>query len=126
MSRGGRPAVAMRGSMRECRVASKGAAVSHPDPSGPLFKSRARKIAPFVLPDHPGASADTEALEAYSLNLDFEKHPDKHPGESLAWFKEWDYPEDLYRQGGWLNPQSVEWFERYPQSRGNPQGPQPR
>ena len=28
-------------------------------------------------------------------DLDFEKHPDLHPRESLRWFKEWDYPEDL-------------------------------
>ena len=28
-------------------------------------------------------------------DLDFEKHPDTHPRESLRWFKEWDYPEDL-------------------------------
>ena len=28
-------------------------------------------------------------------DLDFQKHPDTHPGESLRWFKEWNYPEDL-------------------------------
>ncbi|MDD3180976.1 MAG: HD domain-containing protein [Opitutaceae bacterium] len=28
-------------------------------------------------------------------DIDFEKHPDTHPRESLRWFKEWDYPEDL-------------------------------
>ena len=28
-------------------------------------------------------------------DLDFEKHPATHPGESLRWFKEWGYPEDL-------------------------------
>lgn len=28
-------------------------------------------------------------------DLDFDKHPDLHPAESLRWFKEWDYPEDL-------------------------------
>lgn len=28
-------------------------------------------------------------------DIDFEKHPDTHPGESLRWFKEWDYPEEL-------------------------------
>jgi predicted hydrolase (HD superfamily) len=28
-------------------------------------------------------------------DLDFEEHPDTHPRESLRWFKEWDYPEDL-------------------------------
>lgn len=28
-------------------------------------------------------------------DIDFEKHPDTHPRESLVWFKEWDYPEEL-------------------------------
>lgn len=28
-------------------------------------------------------------------DLDFEKHPAEHPGPSLQWFKEWDYPPDL-------------------------------
>jgi predicted hydrolase (HD superfamily) len=28
-------------------------------------------------------------------DLDFEKYPDTHPAESLRWFKEWDYPEEL-------------------------------
>jgi len=28
-------------------------------------------------------------------DIDFEQHPDTHPGESLRWFKEWGYPEDL-------------------------------
>jgi len=28
-------------------------------------------------------------------DLDFEKHPHTHPGESLKWFKEWGYPEEL-------------------------------
>ncbi len=28
-------------------------------------------------------------------DLDFEEHPDTHPGESLRWFKEWGYPEEL-------------------------------
>ena len=28
-------------------------------------------------------------------DIDFEGHPDKHPGESLKWFKEWGYPEEL-------------------------------
>lgn len=28
-------------------------------------------------------------------DLDFEKHPDTHPRESLRWFQEWNYPEDL-------------------------------
>jgi predicted hydrolase (HD superfamily) len=28
-------------------------------------------------------------------DIDFEKHPGTHPAESLRWFKEWDYPEEL-------------------------------
>ncbi len=28
-------------------------------------------------------------------DIDFEEHPDTHPAQALAWFKEWGYPEDL-------------------------------
>ncbi|MEI8062288.1 MAG: HD domain-containing protein [bacterium] len=28
-------------------------------------------------------------------DLDFEEHPHTHPAESLKWFKEWNYPEEL-------------------------------
>jgi putative nucleotidyltransferase with HDIG domain len=28
-------------------------------------------------------------------DIDFEKHPDSHPRESLRWFAEWNYPEEL-------------------------------
>lgn len=28
-------------------------------------------------------------------DIDFEEHPDTHPRESLQWFKNWGYPEDL-------------------------------
>ena len=28
-------------------------------------------------------------------DLDFEQHPEAHPAESLKWFKEWGYPEEL-------------------------------
>lgn len=28
-------------------------------------------------------------------DIDFEQHPDTHPGESLRWFKEWGYPAEL-------------------------------
>ncbi|MEK7095236.1 MAG: HD domain-containing protein [Patescibacteria group bacterium] len=28
-------------------------------------------------------------------DVDFGKYPDTHPGESLKWFKEWGYPEDM-------------------------------
>ena len=28
-------------------------------------------------------------------DVDFEEYPDSHPGKSLEWFKEWQYPEEL-------------------------------
>lgn len=28
-------------------------------------------------------------------DIDFELHPDIHPAQSVAWFKEWQYPEEL-------------------------------
>ncbi len=28
-------------------------------------------------------------------DIDFEEHPHAHPAESLKWFKEWGYPEDM-------------------------------
>ena len=28
-------------------------------------------------------------------DIDFEQHPDTHPGQSLGWFKEWGYPEEM-------------------------------
>jgi putative nucleotidyltransferase with HDIG domain len=34
-------------------------------------------------------------LTGYLHDIDFEKYPESHPGESLKWFKEWSYPEDM-------------------------------
>jgi putative nucleotidyltransferase with HDIG domain len=31
----------------------------------------------------------------YLHDIDFEQHPDSHPAESLRWFKEWGYPDEL-------------------------------
>lgn len=28
-------------------------------------------------------------------DIDFEEHPSEHPAESLKWFKEWNFPEEL-------------------------------
>jgi putative nucleotidyltransferase with HDIG domain len=28
-------------------------------------------------------------------DIDYEEHPDSHPGPSLQWFKDWDYPPEL-------------------------------
>jgi predicted hydrolase (HD superfamily) len=40
---------------------------------------------------------DTHLWYATGLlhDLDFDRHPDLHPAESLKWFREWDYPEDM-------------------------------
>ncbi len=34
-------------------------------------------------------------MTGYLHDLDYDEHPEAHPGPSLAWFKEWDYPDDL-------------------------------
>lgn len=34
-------------------------------------------------------------LTGYLHDIDYDRHPTEHPGPSLGWFKEWDYPEDL-------------------------------
>jgi putative nucleotidyltransferase with HDIG domain len=40
---------------------------------------------------------DTELWWTTGLlhDLDFEQHPESHPRESLQWFKDWNYPDDL-------------------------------
>ena len=42
-----------------------------------------------------GEDADLWYLTGLLHDLDFEEHPDLHPGKSLEWFKEWGYPEEL-------------------------------
>ena len=34
-------------------------------------------------------------LTGFLHDIDFEEHPHQHPAESLKWFKEWGYPEEL-------------------------------
>jgi len=34
-------------------------------------------------------------LTGYLHDLDYDEHPEAHPGPSLGWFKEWGYPDDL-------------------------------
>jgi putative nucleotidyltransferase with HDIG domain len=34
-------------------------------------------------------------LTGYLHDIDYEQHPSQHPGPSLAWFKEWGFPEAL-------------------------------
>lgn len=34
-------------------------------------------------------------MAGYLHDLDFYNHPHEHPGKSLQWFKDWNYPEEL-------------------------------
>jgi predicted hydrolase (HD superfamily) len=34
-------------------------------------------------------------ITGYLHDIDFEEHPETHPRESLRWFAEWGYPDDL-------------------------------
>ena len=42
-----------------------------------------------------GEDTDLWYVTGLLHDLDFEKHPTTHPGESLRWFKEWGYPDAL-------------------------------
>ncbi|MFA5889298.1 MAG: HD domain-containing protein [Candidatus Paceibacterota bacterium] len=42
-----------------------------------------------------GEDSDLWYLTGLLHDIDFEKHPDNHPTESLQWFKDWQYPEDM-------------------------------
>jgi predicted hydrolase (HD superfamily) len=42
-----------------------------------------------------GEDAHLWYLTGLLHDVDFEKHPDTHPAESLRWFREWGYPEEL-------------------------------
>jgi predicted hydrolase (HD superfamily) len=42
-----------------------------------------------------GGDPDLWYVTGLVHDIDFEEHPDKHPGESLTWFKEWGYPDEL-------------------------------
>ncbi|MEK7098842.1 MAG: HD domain-containing protein [Patescibacteria group bacterium] len=42
-----------------------------------------------------GGDKDVWYLTGLLHDIDFEEHPDKHPAESLKWFKEWGYPPEL-------------------------------
>ncbi len=44
---------------------------------------------------HFGEDEHLWFLTGYLHDIDFEKHPDVHPAESLKWFKEWNYPEEM-------------------------------
>jgi predicted hydrolase (HD superfamily) len=42
-----------------------------------------------------GGDPDLWYVTGLLHDLDFDQHPETHPAESLRWFKEWGYPEDL-------------------------------
>ncbi len=42
-----------------------------------------------------GEDADLWYITGLLHDIDFEEFPNKHPAESMKWFKEWGYPEDL-------------------------------
>lgn len=42
-----------------------------------------------------GGDADLWYITGLLHDIDFEEYPHQHPGESLKWFKEWGYPEEL-------------------------------
>ncbi|MSU45250.1 MAG: HDIG domain-containing protein [Candidatus Zambryskibacteria bacterium] len=42
-----------------------------------------------------GEDLDLWFLTGYLHDIDFQKHPNVHPKESLSWFKDWEYPQDL-------------------------------
>lgn len=42
-----------------------------------------------------GESEDLWYVTGLLHDVDFEEFPDKHPAESLKWFKEWGYPDEL-------------------------------
>lgn len=45
--------------------------------------------------NHYGEDPELWFLTGYLHDLDYEEHPEEHPGPSLNWFKEWGYPEGL-------------------------------
>jgi putative nucleotidyltransferase with HDIG domain len=42
-----------------------------------------------------GEDPDLWFVTGYLHDIDFEQHPSAHPGESLKWFREWGYPEEM-------------------------------
>jgi len=42
-----------------------------------------------------GEDVDLWYITGLLHDVDFEQHPDLHPGPSLLWFKEWNYPDEL-------------------------------
>lgn len=44
---------------------------------------------------HFGEDPELWWTTGYLHDIDFDEHPETHPGESLRWFQEWGYPPEL-------------------------------
>lgn len=64
---------------------------------------------PRIVPDGEG-SINERGLDFYDRQIDALLAHGIEPWVTLF---HWDFPLDLYRQGGWLNRKSVSWFARY-------------
>jgi beta-glucosidase len=64
---------------------------------------------PRVLPNGIGAS-NPKGLDFYSRLVD---ELGAHGIEPLCTIFHWDYPQALYKKGGWLNRDSADWFAEY-------------
>jgi predicted hydrolase (HD superfamily) len=71
-----------------------------PDAHTPQSSSTSLQATPdgvvFSAPLHPVAEDPLLwYLTGLLHDIDFDEHPDTHPGPSLQWFKDWGYPDDL-------------------------------
>ncbi len=64
---------------------------------------------PRILPEGRGATSPA-GVDFYNRVLDELLEAGIHPWVTLF---HWDYPYELYRRGGWLNPDSPDWFAEY-------------
>ncbi|MGL1892515.1 MAG: GH1 family beta-glucosidase [Spirochaetaceae bacterium] len=64
---------------------------------------------PRVMPNGDG-QINQKGLDFYSNLVDELLANDIMPFPTLF---HWDYPYELYKKGGWLNPESSEWFKNY-------------
>ena len=42
-----------------------------------------------------GMDVELWFLTGYLHDIDYDRHPSEHPGPSLEWFKQWDYPPEM-------------------------------
>ena len=64
---------------------------------------------PRIIPDGDG-KVNEKGLDFYERLVDSLLEAGITPYATLF---HWDYPYDLYRKGGWMNPESPKWFARY-------------